>query len=1451
MGGTTVTVRFARDARAPADAAGQLHEHVSASVVAWLEQHLHTELGWLEEYFSGAKRYATERGLWGPGSDPGELTYFFPDFAGLHHLGAGAMSHWFELALATLHPYLGVRADELGLRLLDPPRGADRLASTPRDAPLVQLGPHTYWVECSRDGAPPGSEPVLFSRDDLPRRALASLSPEERALVERVLLHRLCQCDLCSYVRPKAWGGRDPWGGSFDFGMSAGEALLRGGEHGAARRELARGAMLGAPWEGWQYAVWIACTYAPHAETDPAARAHAQRWLARSLADGHDGPDALVDDEDLAPLRGPELDALIARGARPPTTLPTDGSPAGLGRAHALISGRLSLLASVAGAELRGDGMGPLPLPPPASFRLLVEQLRREDALAPLAEVAALCMRAPSCGATFAQLTERLELSFDADLSITVSEASVVAARDVDERSPVEVTVWGDRRVTERDAATGAERRVGTLTPLELTRLACDAYDARLDEVRVPPASRLADPSPGGGPPPASRLTVRLPGAPPHWCEALSPQGGDAATYFALAHHVEGVTRWARYRASTESGGDVEAPPRFPSWTIAEQRARTLRRLEAAARGDATAVEIAWHGPATETEAAWFSLEGAAVFRRASRTDPPFHATKRQGEVSPAELVHVARELLRLGFPTLGVPGAERDPVARPRAGCVGLRVSARHDVGVAVELPAEALAEHLPLASLFRRLEQIVTDARRRDPRRRELVLPALPRSRSSGRDAPWTLPLRVLVLADLRGERARGPLDDVPMLRVSSETVAACRDRMLAGKGVDAVPVWRDIEALCATARDASADVVVDLLDVGLEDLRDDLDDAVDLGRSGLARHLVAATLDADGATPIDAVLLSMELGRRDATYLNKLETLLENGPMQAFARFPDGVARTRHRLVDVEPFLAGRALVRAFSDDPCCRTIEGLPGASAATFAVARVARHLSPLQLASGDRSFDGVARRANGWLSSQSGFGRALSSHALVEEDDQLSSTAISYTLRVKFELGLEASVPFLLRLGGPIDAEPGGDAVVAEAVLAAADGAVTTHDLVAGGSTGPGTGAWLRLASSGAAALVELVGGAAREVPLGPAGGEAFVRLTEALAAWMSSGELGPAPATPPVRGLAVSASAATLARPHPARAVWSPAYATVMQRLDEVSRTLGRGVRERGLDEWRRVLELPDSRLMVPVRPPRPSPHEQQAWRLVLQWPEHDGPRAALASLFAAEGDPRGEFVVAQLKHAALLRGQASGPEVARVAARVRAMLDEHGASWALAIEGLATRPTFRRGFVDGVAASPRAFVASADELFGAAPVLHLDVLGTDGLDQLFASPHLARLRSLNLFDQRIGDAGARALACSPHARSLVWLDLGYNQLTTAGLEWLASSPNLPNLSWVNLVSNGFEDPCDRLGGVEGDAIHSFDTPASQPSLERRFGIKRWLHWRPASPAYARPDPAVLVGGA
>ena len=254
---------------------------------------------------------------------------------------------------------------------------------------------------------------------------------------------------------------------------------------------------------------------------------------------------------------------------------------------------------------------------------------------------------------------------------------------------------------------------------------------------------------------------------------------------------------------------------------------------------------------------------------------------------------------------------------------------------------------------------------------------------------------------------------------------------------------------------------------------------------------------------------------------------------------------------------------------------------------------------------------------------------------------------------------------------------------------------------------------------------------------------------------------------------------------------------------------------------------------------------------RDIINLPERDAPRERVAAALKSSGDPRGEFIAVQLELARAYRTQGSRSAWMAASARSEQLLLQHGKAWAPPFVGHVRGYHFRRGFVERVTLSPREFVARASELIATAPILHLDCVdGSSSIGEFCESAVAARLRSLDLRNNKIGDAGAKGIAASPHLSHLTWLDLYGNQITAAGLDALASSANLTSLRWLNLSGNRIEDPSDTPGGVDGSFIDSFDSPPLGRAIEAKYGPKPWLHWNPRDMLFWPPSPLCFISG-
>jgi len=228
---------------------------------------------------------------------------------------------------------------------------------------------------------------------------------------------------------------------------------------------------------------------------------------------------------------------------------------------------------------------------------------------------------------------------------------------------------------------------------------------------------------------------------------------------------------------------------------------------------------------------------------------------------------------------------------------------------------------------------------------------------------------------------------------------------------------------------------------------------------------------------------------------------------------------------------------------------------------------------------------------------------------------------------------------------------------------------------------------------------------------------------------------------------------------------------------------------------------------------------------RAVIERPDDDAPRRAYAAWLAAQEHEfarlLGAFIAAQLRVAEALRADRR----AEVAALRRWRGDEAYVSipdfragdvlrpWfqdtvsPLASVGLVGWPQIYRGFVERVSVRASRFLEVADELFQLAPIRSLVLVGVGAVvDELAASPHLARIRSLSLprhgHDDDLTDGTLRRLIASPHLGQLAHLRLVHqHRLTARAHEHIVTAPTLPQLSSLEVYAPVYRwDHLDRM---------------------------------------------------
>ena len=245
-----------------------------------------------------------------------------------------------------------------------------------------------------------------------------------------------------------------------------------------------------------------------------------------------------------------------------------------------------------------------------------------------------------------------------------------------------------------------------------------------------------------------------------------------------------------------------------------------------------------------------------------------------------------------------------------------------------------------------------------------------------------------------------------------------------------------------------------------------------------------------------------------------------------------------------------------------------------------------------------------------------------------------------------------------------------------------------------------------------------------------------------------------------------------------------------------------------------------------------------------VLRSPRADLPRLRFAAVVGTSDPLRAALVTAQLAAARLRRrGTVIGADLDARIAKLLANRDRVE-RWSAGVDAIvAWRPgtscmttrhlELRRGFVEGICVTARQFVDNAEAIFGLAPIIDLGVtvLG-EASAELFASPYLAQLRSLCLYNTGATDEDVRRLADAPQLARLAYLDLGFCQITDAGLEALCRSKHLQGLRYVRVSSNPCADPNPSFDEQDGRRYGLLPT-ARAMDLREKFGSLSWLEDR------------------
>lgn len=228
-----------------------------------------------------------------------------------------------------------------------------------------------------------------------------------------------------------------------------------------------------------------------------------------------------------------------------------------------------------------------------------------------------------------------------------------------------------------------------------------------------------------------------------------------------------------------------------------------------------------------------------------------------------------------------------------------------------------------------------------------------------------------------------------------------------------------------------------------------------------------------------------------------------------------------------------------------------------------------------------------------------------------------------------------------------------------------------------------------------------------------------------------------------------------------------------------------------------------------------------------VLDNPDDDAPRAAFAAACETDDPDYAAFIRYQL---ALARAGAGNPDRVRLYTEANELLADHGRRWSGAFGRAVPNYTFRRGFIEHIGINSDDFVQHWARLLAAAPIRHVDFLGTaEDLPALLQCEGLRRLHSMSLDGWSLRDDAMPQLCRCPYLDGLRWLSLADNHFTRAGARVLAAAARLPALRYVNFSGNPV-DLEERFAVDQGVVLEAWLSDDGK-ALEEELGTIAWLH--------------------
>jgi uncharacterized protein (TIGR02996 family) len=238
--------------------------------------------------------------------------------------------------------------------------------------------------------------------------------------------------------------------------------------------------------------------------------------------------------------------------------------------------------------------------------------------------------------------------------------------------------------------------------------------------------------------------------------------------------------------------------------------------------------------------------------------------------------------------------------------------------------------------------------------------------------------------------------------------------------------------------------------------------------------------------------------------------------------------------------------------------------------------------------------------------------------------------------------------------------------------------------------------------------------------------------------------------------------------------------------------------------------------------------PTAAELYDAILADPDNLDLRTEYADAIADTDPEHAELIRLQVADLRARRSGSSTPADSQT--RIKELTAAIGPRLTTQLAGV-SRYELRGGFVGLVRMTAADLLTHGEALLHAHPVQYVELVdAATYVTDLAGFPLLARLTSLDLYGNQIGDVGAATLVESPYLGRIRWLGLAQTGIGASGAEALAAAPTLPSLRYVHFAGNPVAlTPSAAAQDWDGTPLE-ITVPLLGQQLNDRYGPLAWL---------------------